>query len=184
MRIACPARILGGVDRRRAMVLSRVLAAALLACASAAALASRPEVRAWAIARSHPEVGWISRDELAARLASSEPPVVLDARTEAEVAVSTIEGALRVDPIAPALELVPRDRDVVVYCSIGVRSAEVVERLRAAGHARVWSLEGGIFEWANEGRPLFRGAERASVVHLFDATWGLLLRAERRARPH
>ena len=135
---------------------------------------------AW-IAWRHPDVRWISRDALAARLASPDPPLLLDARTEAEVAVSTIEGARRIDPSAPALDEVPRDRDVVVYCSVGVRSADVAERLGAAGHTRVWSLEGGIFAWADEGRPLWRAGARTDVVHPYDALWGLLLRAELRA---
>lgn len=165
------------MGRRRSIA----IALSLLAAGALVLLTFEPQWLTPMIAWRHPGVRWISRGALAARLASSEPPILLDARAEEEVAVSTIRGARRIDPRAPRVEEVPRDRDVVVYCSIGVRSAHVAERLAHAGHARVWNLEGGIFGWANEGRPLWRGDARASTVHPYDALWGLLLRADLRA---
>ena len=70
----------------------------------------------------------------------------------------------------------------MVYCSVGVRSAGVARRLRAAGFAEVENLEGSVFRWANEGRPLVAaGGAATDVVHPYDAAWGRLLRPERRA---
>jgi 3-mercaptopyruvate sulfurtransferase SseA len=68
-----------------------------------------------------------------------------------------------------------------VYCSVGYRSARIVERLRAAGHSDVRNLRGSIFQWANEGRPVVRGDSTVHKVHPFDATWGRLLNADLRA---
>jgi rhodanese-related sulfurtransferase len=48
---------------------------------------------------------------------------------------------------------IPRDREVVLYCHAGVRSAAAARRLQAAGHTRVWSLRGGIAGWSAEVDP-------------------------------
>ena len=39
----------------------------------------------------------------------------------------------------------------------------------------VFNLEGSLFKWANEGRPVYRGSERVQEVHPFDEDWGELL---------
>jgi rhodanese-related sulfurtransferase len=49
---------------------------------------------------------------------------------------------------------VPADRDVVVICRVGARSAQVVAFLRQRGHENVYNLDGGLFAWAAAGRPL------------------------------
>ena len=70
---------------------------------------------------------------------------------------------------------------VVVYCSVGYRSAAIVQRIERAGVGRVYNLEGGIFAWANEGRPIFKDNARAKLVHPYDKLWGLLLHEDLRA---
>jgi rhodanese-related sulfurtransferase len=52
------------------------------------------------------------------------------------------------------LDEVPQDRDVVVVCRVGGRSAQVVAFLRAQGWERVANLEGGMFAWHAAGRPM------------------------------
>ena len=109
----------------------------------------------------------MSSRELAARMArpSSEKPILLDVRTEAEFAVSHLEGARRIDPDNPdlsSLDLSPKST-VVVYCSVGYRSAGIVGQLRQAGIARVYNLTGGIFQWANEGRPSFAETSESTM---------------------
>jgi rhodanese-related sulfurtransferase len=49
---------------------------------------------------------------------------------------------------------VPADRDVVVVCRVGERSARVVAYLRANGYDRVQNLDGGMLDWARTGRPV------------------------------
>lgn len=117
---------------------------------------------------------------------SRPPPVLLDARQPEEYAVSHLPGARRVDPDAdaPALLAALGDttgRPVVVYCSVGVRSAGVAERLVDAGVPDVRNLEGSIFRWANEGRPLVRSGHEVDEVHPYNAVWGRLLDPDRRA---
>ena len=139
------------------------------------------------IRRKFPEVPRIQTSELAASLHDPHraPPVLLDIREPAEYAVSHLPGARRVEPgTDPATLGLPRDRPIVTYCSVGYRSAVYGRALRAAGFRDVRNLEGSIFQWANEGRPIEQGTGQvATKVHPYDKTWGLLLRPAVRAEP-
>lgn len=133
-------------------------------------------------------IDWISTGELADWLANKgrPAPVLLDVRTPAEWEVSHLPGARRVDPNAPAEGVggdLPKETLIVTYCAVGYRSAEMATRLRAAGFTNVRNLEGSIFQWGNEHRPLLRGKERVTQVHPYNSFWGRLLNDEVRA-PH
>jgi rhodanese-related sulfurtransferase len=133
-----------------------------------------------------PAVRQLSTAELAGWLADADrpAPLLLDVREPAEFAVSHLPGAVRVDPDASPEKLRPlvsTNRAVVVYCSVGYRSSALAARLAKAGATNVANLEGSIFAWANEGRPLASNGRPASVVHPYDARWGRLLNPERRA---
>ncbi|MGI8431043.1 MAG: rhodanese-like domain-containing protein [Chthoniobacterales bacterium] len=132
------------------------------------------------------DVDWITTDELATWLNSEArpAPVLLDVRTTAEWQVSHLAGARRIDPQASAEEAgagIAKDTPIVTYCAVGYRSGVVARRLRKAGYEHVQDLEGSIFEWANEGRPLVHDGAKVTKVHPVDATWGRLLRDEVRA---
>lgn len=136
-------------------------------------------------ARKFPEVKWIDRPELARWMADSTrpPPVVLDARTADEYAVSHLAGALRIDPYRPLLRPLRgmgKDTAIVVYCSVGYRSARVADWLARHGYSRVYNLDGSLFQWANEGRPIFRDGRPTTEVHPYDPNWGLLLESSYR----
>lgn len=110
-------------------------------------------------------------------------PVVLDARTEDEYAVSHLEGAVRIDPYKPSLRPLrgfPKDTAIVVYSSVGYRAARVADFLARQGYTQVYNLEGSLFRWANDGRPLFRNDRPTAEVHPYDPTWGLLLESQYR----
>src|SRR5580704_19234763 len=129
----------------------------------------------------------ISTKDLARWLAddSRPKPVLLDVRTPAEYAVSHLPGAQRIDPdaqISPTLERLPVDRPIVTYCSIGYRSAELAQRLIGAGRRNTYNLEGSIFQWANEGRPLERDGKPVDTVHPYNDSWGKMLDPRRRAK--
>lgn len=59
---------------------------------------------------------------------------------------------------------IPSDRDVVVVCRVGNRSAQVVDYLRSHGWARVSNLDGGMHAWQANGRPLQSEDGRAPRV--------------------
>jgi rhodanese-related sulfurtransferase len=135
-----------------------------------------------------PEVKWIPTDELATWQADTgQPqPILVDARTPPEFEISHLKGALLIDPYRPSLRSLrtpPPQTAIVVYSSAGYRGARVASWLAKQGYRTVVNLTGGIFKWANEGRPLFREEGRpAATVHPYDQRWGYLLETRYRAQ--
>ncbi|MEX0290610.1 MAG: rhodanese-like domain-containing protein [Flavobacteriaceae bacterium] len=115
-------------------------------------------------------------------LSKSEGVLLLDTRKKEEFEVSHLKNAIWVGYEAFSLDSVVnkienRGKPLVVYCSIGVRSEEIGERLMAAGFTDVKNLYGGIFEWKNQGNPVFDPqGDRTNKVHAFDRQWGKLLK--------
>ena len=132
------------------------------------------------IRAKYPTVREITTDELAAWLSDPQrpAPVVLDVRSPEEFAVSHLRGARDVDPQAAADQAVghiDKATPIVTYCSVGYRSSALAERLQKAGFTNVRQLDGSIFQWANEGRPLYRGDQQVHAVHPYNKTWGKFL---------
>ena len=139
------------------------------------------------IKKRFPGVRQLATADLAAWLEDANRPVkplLLDARSSAEFEVSHLPGAVRLESVEEVIHDDPaRTRPVVVYCSIGYRSSAFAEKLQRAGFADVRNLEGSIFAWANEGRPVCHGGKMLSParVHPYGAKWGQLLKTELRA---
>lgn len=93
--------------------------------------------------------------ELSARLGFGEELEILDVREPYEWEIARIDGA-RLIPLAALesriAELSP-EREIVVHCKLGGRSAQAVRRLRAAGFTKVWNLAGGIDRWSRDVDP-------------------------------
>ena len=87
--------------------------------------------------------------ELERRLAASEPPFVLDVRTDGEFQGGAISGAhhLPLPNLEARMDEVSTDRDVVVVCGSGYRSGLGVSLLERAGYARLTDLAGGMGAW-------------------------------------
>jgi rhodanese-related sulfurtransferase len=133
-----------------------------------------------------PEVAWISTEELANWLADKgkPPPLLLDIRTEEEWNVSHLQGARHVEPKSSMESVtagISQETPIVTYCAVGYRSAEMAKRLKAAGFTNVRNLEGSIFQWANEHRPLVHGERPVRWVHPYNTLWGRLLEDDVRA---
>jgi rhodanese-related sulfurtransferase len=103
----------------------------------------------------------------------------LDARERREYDVSHLKGALYVGYdhfTTEGLKNVPRNKRIVVYCSVGYRSEKIGEKLKIAGFTNVSNLYGGIFEWVNQGFPVYREGKNVQQVHAYDRVWGVWLR--------
>lgn len=102
----------------------------------------------------------IAPEELQELLAAGAPVCIVDLRhpVEFDVDPRTIPGALRMRPeeLPERHGEIPRDREVVVYCSCPneVTSARVALQLQRHGVARVRPLLGGIAAWIERGLPL------------------------------
>ena len=130
------------------------------------------------VRETFPDVRQLSTERLAELLEEEADVVLLDARSEKEFETSHIQGATRATSIRTVRkELAQHGGNpiVVVYCSVGYRSSRLAERLGAQGVENVFNLEGSLFKWANEGRPIYRGSKPVRFVHPFDPEWGKLL---------
>lgn len=133
-----------------------------------------------------PHVQWITSSELAAWMEDRKrpPPVLVDVRTPEEWNVSHLPEARRVDPgasAAIAMGDIAKETAIVTYCAVGYRSGQLANHLRAAGFVHVQNLDGGIFDWANEGRPLVREGVPVTRVHPYNQFWSHLLKDEVRS---
>ena len=127
-----------------------------------------------------PDVDTVSTRELAQQLAGpGEQPLLIDNRNPREYAVSHLPGAVNLMTV-PEIEAaaIPRQTSLVVYCSIGYRSAALARRLQAAGYHNVENLEGSIFQWQKRGLPLMSSVGPVKRVHPYDGFWGALLNPE------
>lgn len=110
-------------------------------------------------ARSTPQDSFtdfdVAPDQLAERTRSGEPIQWVDVREPVELKISQIPGALNIPygELAQRLTEVLHDRDVVLFCRTGVRSARALEMLRAAGFERSFNLRGGINAYADQVDP-------------------------------
>lgn len=141
-------------------------------------------IKRW-VRQSFPAVPTISTEELAYWLKrdSSDLPVLIDARELEEFELSHLPGAYHAQSVAEVEKVdIDKETPIVVYCSIGYRSARLAQKLEDTGYQAV-NLEGSLFEWANEHRDLVtnqktdQGVRAISTqkVHPYNALWGLLL---------
>lgn len=101
--------------------------------------------------------------------------VIIDVRNKNEYAVSHIPGAIHMtDPKEIAAVAVQHEKEVIVYCSVGYRSAIVAQKLQALD-VHVVNLQGSIFAWANQRLPLYNSAGVTKDVHPYNQHWGQLL---------
>ena len=92
----------------------------------------------------------LSCSDVAERLGSEDPPLLLDIREPWEIQLSSLPGAMLIPmgDLPARLDDVPRDRNVVVMCHHGNRSAMIVQWLNSQGFERVANLDGGIDAWS------------------------------------
>ncbi|MEX2469260.1 MAG: rhodanese-like domain-containing protein [Pseudohongiellaceae bacterium] len=130
------------------------------------------------ITREYPAVAPIEQLRLHELLqaAPAERPLLIDVRETEEFAVSRLPGAENLQTARAVARRIPdRDAPIVVYCSVGYRSAGVASGLAELGYTNVRNLRHSIFAWADAGRPLVNGGGATDKVHPFNAVWGSLV---------
>ena len=59
-----------------------------------------------------------------------------------------------------------------MYCSLGIRSEDIAEKIQAAGFSNVFNLYGGIFEWKNQDNTIVTEENTPTQkVHTFNKEW-------------
>jgi len=112
--------------------------------------------------------------------------ILLDAREPQEFKVSHLKNAQFVGyekfRLKKTIASLPnKEAKIVVYCSLGVRSEDIAEKLKNAGYTNVLNLYGGIFEWKNNNQKVFNSKEKETEkIHAYSKEWGRwLLKGEK-----
>jgi len=112
--------------------------------------------------------------------------VILDTRTKKEFEGSHLPNAIWVgdsfdretvdQALARTGQSLPKDSNIVVYCSVGVRSEDYGEDLMKAGYANVFNLYGSIFAWKDAGyEVLDMQGWPTDRVHVYSQHWAKYL---------
>jgi len=124
-------------------------------------------------------IDYIDVKSLKTELKTGQDLGLLDSRSKAEYNVSHLKNAIWVGYDTFDKEKVnhlDKDAEIVVYCSIGVRSEQIGEQLEAMGFKHIQNLYGGIFEWINHGYPVYKNNKPTQNVHPYDKFWGKFLK--------
>ncbi|ADR23337.1 hypothetical protein MATR_28140 [Marivirga tractuosa] len=119
-------------------------------------------------------VSLIQPQEVKAKL-NKEDVVILDTRSAKEYSVSHIPNAKFIGydhfDISQVKDI-PRDKEIIVYCSVGYRSEKIGEKLKEAGFNNVSNIYGGIFQWKNEDLDVVnQKGEVTDSVHTYNKRW-------------
>ncbi len=95
--------------------------------------------------------------EFKTQTAQTSKKIILDVRTDGEVAQGIIEGAQQIDFNASdfdaKISVLDKNTPVYVYCAAGGRSSKTAKQLEQKGFKSVFNLSGGITAWRNAGFP-------------------------------
>jgi len=107
--------------------------------------------------------------------------IFVDAREKKEYEVSHINNAVWCgydDFDINRLKGMDASKKVIVYCSVGYRSEKISLKLKKLGFSTTYNLYGGIFEWKNEGNPVYDNlGNETEKVHAYNEKWGVWLTA-------
>ena len=93
----------------------------------------------------------ITAKELSNKFETNSDFLLIDVREPDEYATNSIPGAILIPKgkfeDGSAFQAIPRDKEIILHCRSGVRSANCLALLRTAGYKNITHLEGGIIAW-------------------------------------
>ena len=98
----------------------------------------------------------ITSTELKQRLDNGEDIQIVDVREDYEVAIARIPNSIHIPmgQVLARMDEIDPDRETVVHCKGGGRSARVIDALQRSGFkGKLANLKGGILGWSNEVDP-------------------------------
>jgi rhodanese-related sulfurtransferase len=104
-------------------------------------------------------VPFLLPEALIEEIANDSSILIMDIRERKEYEVSHLPQAetglaFRGELRNKKLKEIPKDAQIRLIGSVGIRSEMIGEKLLQAGYSNVKNLYGGIFSWANQGHPL------------------------------
>ncbi|MDH4474826.1 MAG: molybdopterin-synthase adenylyltransferase MoeB [Verrucomicrobiaceae bacterium] len=102
-----------------------------------------------------PQVPTLTVQELDQLRKAGTPHFLLDVREPDEFQTARIEGSTLIPLASLPLRTneVPKDKQIVVHCKLGGRSAKAVAFLLDNGFTNVWNVAGGITAWSEQVDP-------------------------------
>ena len=93
--------------------------------------------------------------ELKRKMDAKEDFFLLDVREPNEYQIGKIPGStlIPLGEVPQRYQEIPKDREVIVQCKMGGRSAKAADFLRSVGFTRVLNLKGGILDWIDKVDP-------------------------------
>lgn len=128
------------------------------------------------------DVPYISVEQLKMEQANDNNILVLDAREPEEFRVSHLKnarfvGSKKFSINEKTVKSLDKSTPIVVYCSVGIRSEKVAEKLQKAGFTNVKNLFGGIFAWKNKDYTVYNSdGNPTEKVHAYSKYWGRYLK--------
>lgn len=97
----------------------------------------------------------LTQEEWSEQLAQDDNAIILDVRTETEIADGIIPNAIHIDIYKGQLfidkiEELDRSKNYYVYCRSGNRSGQACRIMEELGFEHTYNLEGGMLEWQGE----------------------------------
>lgn len=97
----------------------------------------------------------LSQDEWVSQLENDDNAVIIDVRTDDEVAEGVIKNAIHLDiykgqDFINEIEELDTDKNYYVYCRSGNRSGQACGIMNQLGFENAYNLEGGILEWEGD----------------------------------
>lgn len=94
----------------------------------------------------------LSQEEWKEQLTNDENAVIIDVRTEAEIADGIIPNALHMDiykgqEFINEIEQLDKSKSYYVYCRSGNRSGQACKIMEQMGFDKAYNLEGGMLQW-------------------------------------
>ena len=97
------------------------------------------------------------KEKLARRERGEEDFMLIDVREPAEHEIVAIPGSVLIPKneflMGNALESMPHEKQIVLHCKVGQRSAEVLAVVKGAGFADAQHVGGGVVAWVNQVEP-------------------------------
>ncbi|UKM64664.1 rhodanese-like domain-containing protein [Flavobacteriaceae bacterium GSB9] len=97
----------------------------------------------------------LTQEEWAEQLANDDNAVILDVRTDEEVADGIIPKAIHIDiykgqGFIDEIEDLDKSKNYYVYCRSGNRSGKACQIMEQLGFENAYNLEGGMMEWTGD----------------------------------
>ena len=91
-------------------------------------------------------------NELKRKIDAREDFFLLDVREPNEYQIGKIPGStlIPLGEVPQRVNEIPRDKEIIVHCKMGGRSAKAAAFLRQQGYTNVKNLKGGILDWSDK----------------------------------